>query len=134
MRIELCTPSGTMLTYDVLEIFPFTSDSKRMGIVVRDTITGEFSFLKKGVDIVMVKIVQRNDWLKEETASMGCKGLRTLVVAHCKLSEAVYKDFKARHHAASVCVEDCNEAMAAVVTCGLHVSREQLFHWVLLTT
>jgi phospholipid-translocating ATPase len=123
MRIELCTPSGTMLAYDVLKIFPFTSDSKRMGIVVCDTITGEFSFLKKGADIVMVKIVQRNDWLKEKTASMRCEGLHTPVVAHYKLFEAVYEDFKARHHAASVCVEDCNEAMAAVVAEMLGLMR-----------
>jgi phospholipid-translocating ATPase len=123
MRIELCTPSGTTLTYDVLEIFPFTSDSKRMGIVMRDTITGEFSFLKKGADVVMVKIMQRNDWLKEETASMGCEGLRTPVVAHCKLSEAMYEDFKAWHYAASVCVKDCNEAMAAVVAEMLGLTR-----------
>jgi phospholipid-translocating ATPase len=49
----------------------------------------------------MAKIVQRNDWLKEETTNL--------------LSEAMYEDFKARHHAASVHVEDCNEAMVAVV-------------------
>jgi phospholipid-translocating ATPase len=115
MCIELCTPSSTTLAYDVLEIFPFTSESKRMGIVVHDTITGEFSFLKKGADIVMVKIVQRNDLLKEETANTRCEGLCMPVVAHYKLSEAVYEDFKARHHAASMCVKDCNEAMGAVV-------------------
>jgi phospholipid-translocating ATPase len=60
-RIELRTPSGTMLTYDVPEIFPFTSESKRMGIVMHDTVSGEFSFLKNGVDVVMA-MVQRNNW------------------------------------------------------------------------
>jgi phospholipid-translocating ATPase len=51
-----------------------------MCIVVRDTISGEFSFLQKGADVVMVKIAQRNDWLKEETTNL--------------LSEAMYEDFK----------------------------------------
>ncbi|KAI0275966.1 hypothetical protein BGY98DRAFT_1188077, partial [Russula aff. rugulosa BPL654] len=87
-RIELRTPSGTTLAYDVLEIFPFTSESKRMGIVVRDTVSGEYSFLQKGADVVMAKIVQRNDWLEEETANMAREGLRTLVVARRKLPEA----------------------------------------------
>jgi phospholipid-translocating ATPase len=123
MCIELCTPSSTTLAYDVLEISPFTSEFKCMGIVVRDTITDEFSFLKKDADVVMVKIVQCNNLLKEETANTGCEGLRTPVVAHCKLFEAMYKDFKARNHAASVCIEDCNEAMAAVVAEMLGLTR-----------
>jgi phospholipid-translocating ATPase len=71
----------------------------------------------------MVKIVQCNDLLKEETTNTRCEGLRMPVVAHCKLSEAVYEDFKAQHHAASVCVEDCNEAMAAVVAEMLGLTR-----------
>jgi len=101
-RMELRTPSGSTLAYDVLEIFPFTSESKRMGIVVRDTASGELTFLQKGVDVVMARIAQRNDWLEEETANMAREGLCTLVVARRKLSEAAYGDFKARHHAASI--------------------------------
>ena len=104
-----------MVAYNVVEIFPVSSESKRMGIVVRDTASGGYSFLQKVVDVVMAKIVQRNDWLKEETANMAREGLRTLVVAWRKLSESAYEDCKARHHAASVCLEGCNEAMAAVV-------------------
>jgi phospholipid-translocating ATPase len=86
-----------------------------MGIVVRDTASGELSFLQKGADVVMARIVQRNDWLEEETANMAREGLRTLVVARRRLSEAAYEDFKTRHHAASVRLEGRNEAMAAVV-------------------
>lgn len=51
-----------------------------MGIVMRDTQTGEITFLQKGADGVMAKIVQRNDWLEEETANMAREGLRTLVL------------------------------------------------------
>jgi len=125
-RIELRTPSGSTLTYDVLEIFPFTSESKRMGIVVRDTTSGELSFLQKGADVVMARIVQRNDWLEEETANMAREGLRTLVVARRKLTEAAYGDFKARYHAASVRLEGRNEAMAAVVADTLERDLELL--------
>ncbi|KAI0286510.1 phospholipid-translocating P-type ATPase [Russula brevipes] len=125
-RMELRTPSGSTLAYDVLEIFPFTSESKRMGIVVRDTASGELTFLQKGADVVMARIVQRNDWLEEESANMAREGLRTLVVARRKLSEAAYGDFKARHHAASVRVEGRNEAMAAVVADTLERDLELL--------
>jgi phospholipid-translocating ATPase len=125
-RIELRTPTGSTIAYDVLELFPFTSESKRMGIVVRDTASGELSFLQKGADVVMARIVQRNDWLEEETANMAREGLRTLVVARRRLSEATYQDFKTRHHAASVRLEGRNEAMAAVVADTLERDLELL--------
>ncbi|KAF8064332.1 hypothetical protein FPV67DRAFT_215232 [Lyophyllum atratum] len=114
-RIDLQTPSGSRISFDVLDIFPFTSESKRMGIVVRDRQTGEITFLQKGADVVMARIVQRNDWLEEETANMAREGLRTLVMARKRLGSQLYKDFKARHHEASIRLEGRNEAMAAVV-------------------
>ena len=125
-RIELRTPSGSTIAYDVLELFPFTSESKRMGIVVRDTASGDLSFLQKGADVVMARIVQRNDWLEEETANMAREGLRTLVVARRRLSEAAYEDFKTRYHAASVRLEGRNEAMAAAVADTLERDLELL--------
>ncbi|KAH9886694.1 aminophospholipid-transporting P-type ATPase [Cubamyces lactineus] len=114
-RIELQTPSGARTSFEVLDIFPFTSESKRMGIVVRDAQTGEVTFLQKGADVVMAKIVQRNDWLEEECANMAREGLRTLVMARRRLSEQAYAQFKEQYHLASIKLEGRNEAMAAVV-------------------
>lgn len=62
-RIQLrvnCT--GQLLDFDVLHIFPFTSETKRMGIVIRDKQTQEITFYEKGADVVMSNIVQYNDW------------------------------------------------------------------------
>jgi phospholipid-translocating ATPase len=64
-----------------------------MGIVVRDTQTGEITFLQKGADVVMAKIVQRNDWLEEETGNMAGEGLRTLVMVRNRLSGGLYNKF-----------------------------------------
>lgn len=33
--MQLRTPSGQILTYSILQMFPFTSESKRMGVIVR---------------------------------------------------------------------------------------------------
>ncbi|KAF8636096.1 hypothetical protein AX17_003801 [Amanita inopinata Kibby_2008] len=115
-HIELQDPTGSRIKFDVLDIFPFTSESKRMGIIVKDVQTGEISFLQKGADVVMAKIVQRNDWLEEETGNMAREGLRTLVMARKRLSPSLYGDFKAHYHEASVKVEARNEAMVAVVS------------------
>ena len=114
-RIELQTPEGNHIEYEVLELFPFTSESKRMGIVLREVSTGEITFLQKGADVVMARIVQRNDWLEEECANMAREGLRTLVIGKKRMSEQHYATFKERYHSASIQLQNRNEAMAEVV-------------------
>ena len=125
-RMTLTTPTGLDLTFDILEVFPFTSESKRMGIVVRDTQSGEITFLQKGADVVMARIVQRNDWLEEETANMAREGLRTLVMARKRLSASLYAELKSAYHAASVSLDARNEAMGAVVAKYLEHDLELL--------
>lgn len=125
-RMDLQTPDGSTLPFEILEIFPFTSESKRMGIVVRDTTTKEISFLQKGADVVMAKIVQRNDWLEEETANMAREGLRTLVVGKKRISPEAFEEFRQRYHDASVQLEGRNEAMNAVVADCLERDLELL--------
>ncbi|KAF3907827.1 hypothetical protein AA313_de0204786 [Arthrobotrys entomopaga] len=94
----------------ILEIFPFTSEGKRMGIVARflnpgDTIenpTGEIWFFQKGADTVMAKIVASNDWLEEECGNMAREGLRTLVVGRKRMTLQQYEEFANQYKAASL--------------------------------
>jgi phospholipid-translocating ATPase len=97
-----------------------------MGIVVRDLQSGEIVFLQKGADVVMAKIVHRNDWLEEECANMAREGLRTLVVGRKKMSEESYMAFKENYHEASVRLDGRNEAMAKVITEYLELDLELL--------
>lgn len=92
-EIRLRTSSGNILAFQILHTFPFTSESKRMGIVIKDKETNEFFFYQKGADSVMGRIVQYNDWLEEECGNMAREGLRTLVIARKKLSEDSYNKF-----------------------------------------
>ncbi|KAJ1300648.1 hypothetical protein OPQ81_002297 [Rhizoctonia solani] len=120
-QIELQTPDGTTLVYSVLALFPFTSESKRMGIVVQSMDTHEITFVQKGADTVMARLVQRSDWLEEETANMAREGLRTLVCGRRRLTSEEWAAFEAAHKAASVRLEGRAEAMASVV--GEHLER-----------
>lgn len=95
--MQLRTPTGSVLNYTILQIFPFTSETKRMGIIVKEETTGEITFYLKGADVVMAGIVQYNDWLDEECGNMAREGLRTLVVAKKTLSEEQYLDFEVRN-------------------------------------
>ncbi|XP_030203043.1 putative phospholipid-transporting ATPase IIB isoform X2 [Gadus morhua] len=113
--LQLRTPSGQTLTFHILQIFPFTSESKRMGIIVREEATGDITFYMKGADVAMATIVQYNDWLDEECGNMAREGLRTLVVAKKSLSEEQYQDFESRYSQAKLSVHDRSLKVAAVV-------------------
>ena len=109
----------------ILDIFPFTSESKRMGIIVQfDREKGaldspadesEIWFYQKGADTVMTSIVAANDWLDEETANMAREGLRTLVVGRKRLSLAQFQDFTAKYKQASLALQGRDTGMAKVI-------------------
>lgn len=111
----------------ILDIFPFTSDSKRMGIIVQfqldesiiesgSNAEPEIWFYQKGADTVMSCIVAANDWLDEETANMAREGLRTLVIGRKRLSVSQYQEFSAKHKQASLSLQDRDAGMAQVVS------------------
>lgn len=109
----------------ILNVFPFTSEGKRMGIVVqflhsenvesRGSDRAEIWFYQKGADTVMSSIVAANDWLDEETANMAREGLRTLVVGRKKLSSQQYQDFSNNYTHASLSLQSRDAAMASTV-------------------
>ncbi|KAJ1826112.1 putative aminophospholipid-translocase [Coemansia sp. RSA 2599] len=114
------------LVYDILHVFPFTSESKRMGIIVRSRMAGEILFIQKGADAVMSRIVQYNDWLDEECGNMARDGLRTLVVGRKRLSSDAYARFDEAYQRAKVAVVGRAEAMQRVVEDYLESDLELL--------
>jgi phospholipid-translocating ATPase len=111
----------TVVQVKILNIFPFTSEGKRMGIVVQfssgsdATDPGETWFYQKGADTVMTNIVAANDWLDEETANMAREGLRTLVVGRKKISAQQYQEFSDRYSQAALSLQNRDTAMADAV-------------------
>ena len=120
----------------ILDVFPFTSEGKRMGIVVQflqgtDSVPavtepGEIWFYQKGADTVMTTIVAANDWLDEETANMAREGLRTLVVGRKKLSAQQYEDFATNYKEASTLLQSRDANMAQVIHDHLEHNLELL--------
>ncbi|KAL5114989.1 putative aminophospholipid-translocase [Pleosporales sp. CAS-2024a] len=124
MTLESCDSGDMVVKVRILNVFPFTSDGKRMGIVVKfyhgspssySDDDGEIWFYQKGADTVMTSIVAANDWLDEETANMAREGLRTLVVGRKKLSAQVYQDFSSKHAQSSLALNNRDAAVANVV-------------------
>lgn len=130
------SPDGrNVVKVEVLNVFPFTSDSKRMGIVVRfqrsatDTRRSEedeIVFFQKGADTVMTTIVAANDWLDEETGNMAREGLRTLVIGRKPLTNQQYTAFSTAYSEASLNLQNRDSEMARVVKQHLENNLELL--------
>lgn len=138
MRLVSVATGEVVVRVKILEVFPFTSEGKRMGIVVQFVINGsgntsmqpdllsgedepqqngqgDIWFYQKGADTTMSSIVQSNDWLDEECSNMAREGLRTLVVGRKKLSPSRYSEFSAAYKAASLQLHSRDTQMARVV-------------------
>ncbi|KAF8005066.1 hypothetical protein HF325_000523 [Metschnikowia pulcherrima] len=114
------------LLFQILYIFPFNSDTKRMGIVVKDTQKNEIWFMEKGADTVMTRIVNTSDWLDEETANMAREGLRTLVIGRKKLGASVFEEFTKAYEHASLSMQERDSNMQRVVGQYLETNVELL--------
>ncbi|KAJ9123974.1 hypothetical protein QFC22_000765 [Naganishia vaughanmartiniae] len=125
-QMTLRDPTGGLHVYLILAVFPFTSESKRMGIIVREAATGEVTFVQKGADVVMSAIVQKNDWLDEECGNMAREGLRTLVIGRKRLSEDAYRRFDKRYKEAQVNISDRNNALSDVIATELELELDLL--------
>lgn len=119
------TPVQT-LEYDILHNFPFTSETKRMGIIAKDRQSGEIFFFEKGADAVMAKVVQKNDWLEEECGNMAREGYRTLVVGRKTLSRDQLEVFDRKYHEARISTIDRQGAMQRVISECLESELELL--------
>ncbi|KAF2085813.1 phospholipid-translocating P-type ATPase-like protein [Saccharata proteae CBS 121410] len=123
MTLQSVETGRVIVRVKILNVFPFTSEGKRMGIVVKflqgdsdqPSDSEEIWFYQKGADTVMTSIVAANDWLDEETANMAREGLRTLVVGRKKLSPQQYQDFSHQYSQASLSLQGRDAAMAGVV-------------------
>jgi len=113
--ILLRAPDSSLLEYEILQVFPFTSETKRMGIIIREKHTNEIVFYLKGADTVMQSIVQYNDWLSEECSNMAREGLRTLVVAKKLLTVEQYTDFEQRLMKAKLSMQERNQKIQNVI-------------------
>lgn len=118
-RIDLQTPLGRKESYEVLHVFPFTSESRRMGIIVRaldGPSAGTITFYLKGAESIMKSKIVHADWLEEEVDNLARVGLRTLVIAAKPLSEGEYAEFLRRYtHARSV-LQDRDAHVLAVMS------------------
>lgn len=114
-QIKLRNPHGQIMKYDILQMFPFSSETKRMGIIVKDLQTSEILFLLKGADSVVSQVIQYSDWLQEQCDNMARSGYRTLVVARKILTHEQFQEFDMKYTQAKLNMNNRQQRMNEVL-------------------
>ncbi len=94
--------------FKILALFPFSSDTKRMGIVLNNIETNQKIFYLKGAENVICKLVKEDytGIIKENTESLSSIGLRTLVICQKLLSNEDFEQWNKIYQEAITSLEN----------------------------
>jgi phospholipid-transporting ATPase len=84
--------------FEVICEFPFTSDRKRMSLIIKDN--GVYYMYSKGADSVMmpkIKFDQDQDDEQQNIHKFATEGLRVLVIGYKTFTEQEFEDFKTKY-------------------------------------
>ncbi|XP_072832128.1 phospholipid-transporting ATPase IB-like isoform X1 [Vicugna pacos] len=105
---------GEEFTFEILNVLEFSSNRKRMSIIVR-TPTGQVRLYCKGADSVIYERLSEDSLFVEETLThleyFAKEGLRTLCVAYIDLTEAEYQQWLVKYKEASTVVQDRTQSL-----------------------
>ncbi|XP_073261902.1 phospholipid-transporting ATPase 2 isoform X3 [Populus alba] len=105
------------IQYEVLETLEFTSDRKRMSVVVRDCQNGKILLLSKGADEAILPYAspgQQTRIFNEAVEQYSQLGLRTLCLAWRELKEDEYEEWSSMFREASSTLVDREWRIAEV--------------------
>lgn len=103
--------------YKILANFPFSSERKRMGIIVQNTVTNEIVFYLKGADIVMKDMLMevKRGYLLDKCDDLSKDGLRTLVLTQKLLKSEEYKEWEEKYSRAQNSMTKREEKIAEAI-------------------
>uniref|UniRef100_A0AAR2KUJ3 Phospholipid-transporting ATPase n=1 Tax=Pygocentrus nattereri TaxID=42514 RepID=A0AAR2KUJ3_PYGNA len=100
---------GKEMTYELLNVLEFSSNRKRMSVVVR-TPTGKLRLYCKGADNVIFERLNEASQYKDLTVAhleqFATEGLRTLCFAYVDLEESVYQEWLKKYNSVSTVLKD----------------------------
>ena len=117
-NITLQTGPDLKEKYQILAIFPFSSESKRMGIVLRNEETNRIIFYLKGAEIVMDQFVwgSAKTELNEASETLAMDGLRTLVITQRHLTETEFEEWNSVYTSAKSAMDRRDEQIEHAIT------------------
>uniref|UniRef100_A0A8C7YFF2 ATPase phospholipid transporting 8A2 n=1 Tax=Oryzias sinensis TaxID=183150 RepID=A0A8C7YFF2_9TELE len=100
---------GKEMTYELLNVLEFSSNRKRMSVVVR-TPNGRLRLYCKGADNVIFERLHEASQYKELTIAhleqFATEGLRTLCFAYVDLEEGTYQEWLKEYNSISIVIKD----------------------------
>ncbi|KAL8190973.1 UNVERIFIED_CONTAM: Phospholipid-transporting ATPase IB, partial [Gekko kuhli] len=100
---------GEEETFEILNVLEFSSNRKRMSVIVR-TPAGQLRLYCKGADNVIFERLSKDSQYMEQTMChleyFATEGLRTLCIAYADLSENSYQDWLNAYNEASTILKD----------------------------
>lgn len=100
---------GSLLEYEILDTLDFTSDRKRMSVVLREGHTGKLILLTKGADEVIFPCVQKDEYVKQVAEAVehyAQMGLRTMCLAWRDVEDTEYNDWSKKFKDACTSIKD----------------------------
>jgi len=101
---------GERQVYEILAVNQFNSDRKRMSVLLKETVTGEYYVLCKGADSTTLPLcIIENNTLKlidKSLSDLACFGLRTLCIAQKRLNKADALKWIEKYKAAQSSMQD----------------------------
>jgi phospholipid-translocating ATPase len=115
--VRIKDANGQEQEYEILENFPFSSESKRMGIIVRNKEAQTIMFYLKGAEVVLEKKVrpEQRISLTESCEQLAQDGLRTLVISQKELTEQEFTEFSKRFKEARASLGDREALVQQVI-------------------
>ena len=109
--ITIQNPIGEQERFEILIDFPFTSETKRMGIILKDAKKDKIIFFLKGAEQVIAEKVDTDSAskMKEAAENLSLEGLRTLSFASRLLTLNEYEDWRGRYDEAAAAEENREE-------------------------
>lgn len=113
--VEFSDPEGLKYSFNIKNVFPFTSSRKRMGLIVE--YNNRIVYMLKGADSTMVPFLKESsrEGALQNTLTYSKEGLRTLVLAETMISETDYNNWKENYHKAQTSMEDRGKKVEAAI-------------------
>ena len=117
-EIKIKDSSDNFEEFEILANFPFSSDTKRMGIVLKNKKHGHIIYYLKGAENVMMKFVKKEyvSYISENAENLATKGLRTLVLSQKIISQEDFDKWNGEYKEALTSMENRQEKITQVVS------------------
>ena len=117
-EIKIKNSNGDIEEYEVLANFPFSSDTKRMGIILKNKKHGHIIYYLKGAENVMMKFVKKEyeGYIRENAENLAVKGLRTLVLSQKIISQEDFDKWNTEYKDALTSMTNRKEKISNVIS------------------